>query len=333
MGCKLNYKSDIKQELQIRKAACNQIWKKLENFWKHSNTDNRVKLQVYNAVITSKLLYGLESANLTPGLKKSLDVFQARGIRQILKLDTTWAQIKNGKKADNTLEKIYKEASKALNPRIDTLNYWRYFWDRVERTVEESGLLKNINDALITDKREIHIYTDGSCSKDNKWAGWGMVVTKPAENNLEPEKYYAPITTNFRNPESLGNNRKTNNTAELTGIARALEYICEIKMPENAKITIRYDSKMAANMARGIWKPKANAELIENVKTLRKNAEDIVGEITFEHVKSHIGIKYNEMADDCAVLGAAGCEQVWPKVRRKPLGPEFQNSFSKRPRF
>ena len=85
LGCKLNYKSDIKQELQIRKAQCNQIWKKLENFWKHSNTDDRVKLQVYNAVITSKLLYGLESANLTPGLKRSLDVFQARGIRQILR--------------------------------------------------------------------------------------------------------------------------------------------------------------------------------------------------------------------------------------------------------
>ena len=124
--------------------------KKLENFWKHSNTDNRVKLQVYNAVITSRLLYGLESANLTPGLKNSLDVFQARGIRQILKLDTTWAQIKNGKKADNTLKQNYKEASKILNPRTDTINYWRYFWDKVESTIEESTLMKNIKDALIS---------------------------------------------------------------------------------------------------------------------------------------------------------------------------------------
>ena len=77
-------------------------------------------------------------------------------------------------------------------------------------------------------------------------------------------------------------------------------------------------------MARGLWKPKTNAELIENVKTLRRNAEDIVGEITFEHVKSHIGIKFNELADDCAVPGAAGCEQKWPRICRKPMGPGWQ---------
>jgi hypothetical protein len=70
LGCKLNYESNIRAELAKRKATCNHVWRKLENFWKHSNTSDTKKLHVYNAVITSKLLYGLESANLTDRMKK-----------------------------------------------------------------------------------------------------------------------------------------------------------------------------------------------------------------------------------------------------------------------
>ena len=51
LGCKLNYESNIRAELAKRKATCNHIWRKLENFWKHSNTPARTKLHVYDAVI------------------------------------------------------------------------------------------------------------------------------------------------------------------------------------------------------------------------------------------------------------------------------------------
>ena len=37
----------------------------MEYFWKHSNTPKRTKLHVYDAVIKSKLLYGLDTAKIT----------------------------------------------------------------------------------------------------------------------------------------------------------------------------------------------------------------------------------------------------------------------------
>ena len=77
-----------------RLVQCHTISKRLENFWKHSNTPKRLKLHVYDAVIRSKLLYGLDTANITQSLLKRMDAFQLRGLRQILGIETTWAQTK-----------------------------------------------------------------------------------------------------------------------------------------------------------------------------------------------------------------------------------------------
>ena len=137
LGCKLNYESNIRKELGKRKAACSYTWKKLENFWKHSNTSNRTKLIAYNAVINSKLLYGLETANLTKGLRDSLDAFQLKGLGQLLKLETTWAQKKTGKAKMNSNNMVYKIASKTLHPKPDTWDYWMYFWHYTTLLPEE----------------------------------------------------------------------------------------------------------------------------------------------------------------------------------------------------
>ncbi len=42
----------------------NGVWKKLDKFWKHSDCIVRHKLIVYDAIVRSKLMYGLESAHL-----------------------------------------------------------------------------------------------------------------------------------------------------------------------------------------------------------------------------------------------------------------------------
>ena len=59
-------------------------------FWKQSNCTPRQKILVYDAVIRSKLLYGLESAELRPSDLNKIDTFQLKGLRQILKLKTTY---------------------------------------------------------------------------------------------------------------------------------------------------------------------------------------------------------------------------------------------------
>ena len=54
---------------------------------------------------------------------RKLDTFQLRGIRQILKIETTWAQKKRGAEMTNKKEEVYERASRILYPRHD-----RYFF-------------------------------------------------------------------------------------------------------------------------------------------------------------------------------------------------------------
>ena len=64
--------------------------KKLDTFWRHSNCDTAIKVYTAEAVLRSKLLYGLESAQLIPSVSKRLETFQLKVLRKILRLDTTY---------------------------------------------------------------------------------------------------------------------------------------------------------------------------------------------------------------------------------------------------
>ena len=60
-------------------------------------------------------MYGLESAHLTETLKEKIDIFQRKGLRQILKLPTTYGQMKAGKTRSNTNENILKLVNAKIN--------------------------------------------------------------------------------------------------------------------------------------------------------------------------------------------------------------------------
>lgn len=68
---------------------------KLDVFWRHSDCPERFKLMALDAVLRSQLLYGLESAELGTALLNKLDVFQLKGLRKILRLDTTYVNWAN----------------------------------------------------------------------------------------------------------------------------------------------------------------------------------------------------------------------------------------------
>jgi hypothetical protein len=57
---------------------------KLDLFWKRAPVSTVWKLRVYDAVITSKLLYGLESASLTKPDFARLYSFQMKALRNML---------------------------------------------------------------------------------------------------------------------------------------------------------------------------------------------------------------------------------------------------------
>ena len=66
-------------------------WKRLQSYWKATNASKKWQLLVYDAIIKSKLLYGLETAQLGKAELKRIDAFQIRGVRQILgKKHTYW---------------------------------------------------------------------------------------------------------------------------------------------------------------------------------------------------------------------------------------------------
>ena len=81
---------------------------KLDLFWRHSNCPLRFKLTAMDAVLKSKLLYGLETAQLNPSDIQKLDTFQLKGLRKILKITTTYVN------RANTNEYVFEKANQEL---------------------------------------------------------------------------------------------------------------------------------------------------------------------------------------------------------------------------
>jgi hypothetical protein len=67
----------------------------LDIFWIKTHCSKKWKLLVFNAVITSKVLYGLETLEPTEAAGRLLNTFQLKGLRKILKLHTTFVQRNN----------------------------------------------------------------------------------------------------------------------------------------------------------------------------------------------------------------------------------------------
>jgi hypothetical protein len=74
----LNDRGDPKREVNKRIGECYITWKKLETYWKHSDCSVKQKLIVYDAVIRTKLIYGLESVQVNDEMEKKIDAFQLK---------------------------------------------------------------------------------------------------------------------------------------------------------------------------------------------------------------------------------------------------------------
>ena len=90
------------------------ILKRLDLFWNHAKCNRKWKLQVYNAVIISKLTYGLENIEGTEAALKLLDTFQLKGLRKILGLNTTFVN------RESTNAKVFQLANEAAGVENNT---------------------------------------------------------------------------------------------------------------------------------------------------------------------------------------------------------------------
>ena len=61
-------------------------WFKSDTFWKATVCSTTWKLEVYDAIIRNKLLYGLETVHFTQTQQKEMNASQFRGPRKILGL-------------------------------------------------------------------------------------------------------------------------------------------------------------------------------------------------------------------------------------------------------
>ena len=108
LGCILNNKADLTKEVKARTANTMATLKKLDMFWRHSSCPERFKLQVLDAVCRAKLLYGLETAQLTQATIKTLDTFQLKGLRKILRMETTYVN------RENSNDKVIQTANEKI---------------------------------------------------------------------------------------------------------------------------------------------------------------------------------------------------------------------------
>ena len=103
LGCHINEQSDYRKELGKRISIAMITLKKLDIFWLHSNCPAKFKLQAADAIIRTKILYGLESAQLGEPELKRLDLIQLKIFRKILGLKTTFVN------RENTNVKLWKD--------------------------------------------------------------------------------------------------------------------------------------------------------------------------------------------------------------------------------
>jgi ribonuclease HI len=90
--------------------------------------------------------------------------------------------------------------------------------------------------------------------------------------------------------------RTTNNVAELTAILRALQELKRRDLP----VRIHTDSSYCLGLLTLGWKPRANQELVAEIKSQMENFQDLA----FVKVRGHTGLEGNERADALATRAA-----------------------------
>ena len=110
---------------------------------------------------------------------------------------------------------------------------------------------------------------------------------------------YLPDTSPLLIAQNIG--LGTNNRAELCAIWAILRANPWCR----TELKIYSDSEYAIGSVSKDWTPKANVELIQNIRLDLKIREQVNDEslVSFEHVDGHNGVEGNEIADKLANIG------------------------------
>ena len=78
------------EEIRKRIRGATFVWQKLQVFWRDGLLSKRERIIIYDALVGSKLLFGLHRLPLHDASLNRLNVFHLRGLRRILGLPTTY---------------------------------------------------------------------------------------------------------------------------------------------------------------------------------------------------------------------------------------------------
>ena len=73
----------VAKELGHRIGAASAAFNSLDQLWRHTGVTRQRKTEIFQAVVTSRLLYGLSAALLNVAEQRRLDGFQARCLRRV----------------------------------------------------------------------------------------------------------------------------------------------------------------------------------------------------------------------------------------------------------
>lgn len=90
LGVQVGKDHAVRKAISKKISNCFMALQRMQLFWNNNDCPTKFQLQVVDAVIRSKLVYGFESTMLTPALMNKLDTLQLKGLRKILKIKTTY---------------------------------------------------------------------------------------------------------------------------------------------------------------------------------------------------------------------------------------------------
>lgn len=130
-------------------------------------------------------------------------------------------------------------------------------------------------------KKNIEIFTDGSCKGNPGPGGWAAILLeKEAKKSFAILKGHEDATTN--------------NRMEMTAVIEALRYIHEHHL-QHHELILHSDSNLIIQTLRQGWKRKANLDLWEELDALNEELS-----VEFVWVRGHHTNKWNNECDKIA---------------------------------
>ena len=158
----------------------------------------------------------------------------------------------------------------------------------------------------------VSVFTDGSAIPRKRGqlfppAGYGVVAVEGGQGHehrggRELHVQCAPLTQSTPNLET-----GTNNSAELLGFTRALQWAARHPAARGRPVCMRYDSVYAAMIASGTWKPKCHRALAAEAREAWDDLYKITSaRLWMRHVRGHSKHEWNDRVDKLAKDGMRG---------------------------